>query len=84
MQKRSKKKRDVDFAKPVERPRMPFGVLLRMFLLGSVAIGASGYAIYRHYFVPRPSMLAPVPVTAPDPDPAGSELLPAPEVVPSP
>ena len=80
MQKRTKKKR-VDLAKPVERPRMPLGVLLRMFLLGSVAIGASGYAIYRHYFVPRPSMLAPVPVAPPEP--ASSEL-PAPEVVPVP
>jgi hypothetical protein len=80
VQKRNKKKRNLDFAKPVERPRMPLGVLLRMFLLGSVAIGASGYAIYRHYFVPRPSMLAPVPA----PDPAGTELVPVPEVVPVP
>ena len=77
VQKRSKKKRNIDLAKPVERPRMPFGVLLRMFLLGSVAIGASGYAIYRHYFVPRPSMLAPVPA----PDPATPELVPVPEVI---
>ena len=83
MQKRNKKKRGVDLAKPVERPRMPLGVLLRMFLLGSVAFGASGYAIYRHYFVPRPSMLAPVPVTGAAPEPASSEL-PAPELVPVP
>jgi hypothetical protein len=73
VQKRSKKKRYVDVAKPIERPRMPLGVLLRMFVLGSVAVGASGYAIYRHYFVPRPSMLAPAP--------SASEV-PAPEVVP--
>ena len=81
MQKRSKKKkRGLDLAKPVEQPRMPFGVLLRMFLLGSVAVVASGYAIYRHYFVPRPSMLAPAPVA----EPASSDLVPAPEIVPVP
>lgn len=79
MQKRRMKKR-LDLARPVERPRMPIGVLLRVFVLGSVAIGASGYALYRHYFVPRPSMIAP----APAPDPAGSDLMPAPEVIPLP
>ncbi|CAN5850751.1 hypothetical protein BH11MYX4_BH11MYX4_60600 [soil metagenome] len=81
MQKRSKKKkRGLDLAKPVERPRMPFGVLLRMFLLGSVAVVASGYAIYRHYFVPRPSMLAPAPAA----ESASSDFVPSPEIVPVP
>lgn len=61
---------------------MPFSVLLRIFLLGSVAVGASGYALYRHYGVPRPSMLAPVPT--PTPDPASSDLVPVPELVPVP
>lgn len=79
MQKRSKKKRSLDLAKPVERPRMPLGVLFRAFLLGSVAIVASSYALYRHYFVPRPSMLAP----APPPAPASSEM-PVPDLLPLP
>ncbi|MCA9590116.1 MAG: hypothetical protein KC657_32655 [Myxococcales bacterium] len=47
--------------KPPERPRIPLAVTLRMFAIGSVAIVAAIYAIYRHYWVPRPSMLAPVP-----------------------
>jgi len=79
VQKRRKKQR-LDLARPVERPRMPIGVLLRVFVLGSMAIGASGYALYRHYLVPRPSMIAP----APAPDPSASDLLPAPEVIPLP
>ena len=74
MQKRTKKRTHLDLTKPVERPRMPLGVMLRMFLLGSVSVIAASYALYRHYFVPRPSMLAP----------AAPELLPAPPIVPVP
>ncbi len=55
---------------------MPIGVVFRVFLIGSIAIGASGYAIYRHYYVPRPSMLMPVPA------PSASDLIPAPNLVP--
>ena len=62
---------------------MPFGVMLRVFLIGSIAVGASIYALYRHYYVPRPSMLVPVPPAAP-PDPAASDLVPVPELVPLP
>ncbi|MDB4938370.1 MAG: hypothetical protein JWP87_5342 [Labilithrix sp.] len=79
MQKR-KKKRSLDLTKPVERPKMPFGILLRMFVIGSLAVGASGYAIYRHYCVPRPSMLRP----APPPEPLPSGFVPVPELVPVP
>lgn len=83
--KKAKRRKNLDLTKPVERPRMPISVFARMFLLGSVAIFASGYAIYRHYWVARPSMLMPVPAeAAPAPDPAGSDLLPVPELVPVP
>lgn len=81
---RSKTKR-LDITKPVERPRMPFAILLRMFVVGSVAVIASGYGIYRHYYIPRPSMLMPVPsATTPAPEPSSSELIPVPELVPVP
>ena len=72
MAKRKAKK--IDLSKPIERPRMPFAVMMRMFLIGSVSVAAAGYAIYRHYYVARPSMLMPVP--------SASEL-PAPELLPA-
>lgn len=80
MFKSSKRKqlKKVDLSKPIEQPRIPFAILLRMFLVGSIAVSASAYAIYRHYYVPRPSMLRPV--TAPEP--SSSELVPAPELEP--
>lgn len=78
VKKRPKKRKNLDLTKPVERPRMPFGVLFRIFVIGSIAVGASGYALYRHYFVTRPSMLQPAP-----PAPPPTEL-PAPELVPAP
>lgn len=78
---RSKK---LDLTKPVERPRMPISVMVRMFLLGSVAIAASGYAIYRHYYVARPSMLVPAspPSDASWIDVDAGDLLLVPELVP--
>lgn len=86
MLKKSKKRKNLDLTKPVERPRMPVSVFARMFLLGSVAIFASGYAIYRHYWVARPSMLMRVSPAdaAPVLEPAGADLLPVPELVPVP
>ena len=72
MAKRKAKK--LDLSKPVEHPRMPFAVLARMFLIGSMSIAAAGYAIYRHYYVARPSMLMPVP---------SATELPAPELLPT-
>lgn len=47
-------------AKPA-RVRVPVAVLLRMFVLGGVAIVATIWAIWRHYTVPRMPMLEPVP-----------------------
>lgn len=44
-----------------ERPRIPVAMLIRMFLFGSIAIVACIWALWRHYTVPRPSMLQPVP-----------------------
>ena len=72
MAKRKVKK--IDLSKPVEHPRMPFAVLVRVFLIGAISIAAAGYAIYRHYYVARPSMLMPVP---------SSTELPAPELLPT-
>lgn len=46
------------------RPRIPFATLLRMFLLGSVAIVASVYAIWRYYTVPYQKMLVPKPTAS--------------------
>jgi hypothetical protein len=57
-----KKKRsilDPREAPRVERPKLPIGTMVRMFLLGSVAIVASIWAIWRHYTVPPSKMLVP-------------------------
>lgn len=78
MRRKQKKSKGLDLTKPVEHPRMPFGVLFRAFLVGSVAVVASSYAIYRHYYVARPSMLEPVPSAAPSSSP---DFLPVPEIV---
>lgn len=65
--------------KPVERPRMPLSVIFRVFVLGSVSIAASAYAIYRHYVFVPPPMLVPAEPAA---SPSSSDTLPAPELVP--
>lgn len=44
-----------------ERPRIPLPLLIRMFLIGSIAVVASVWALWRHYTVPRSPMLVPVP-----------------------
>jgi hypothetical protein len=86
VQKKSKRKtKRLDLAKPVEHPRIPFGILFRMFILGSIAVVASGYAIYRHYYVARPSMLMPRPsATATAEEPLLPGFVPVPELVPLP
>lgn len=86
MDTKSKKKKthNIALTKPVERPRMPLTLMLRMFLLGSVAVVASGYAVYRYYFVPRTPMMQPATPDAATPEPSSSEWLPAPELVPVP
>ncbi|MBN9160938.1 MAG: hypothetical protein J0I07_08240 [Myxococcales bacterium] len=52
-----------------QRIRYPVVVLVRMFLIGSVAVIGALWAVWRHYTVPRMPML--VPVTA---APAASEI----------
>jgi hypothetical protein len=54
---------------------MPPTLFVRIFVMGGVAIFACGYALYRHYFVPKPSMFEPVP---------NSDLIWAPDLVPVP
>jgi hypothetical protein len=44
-----------------ERPTIPLALLVRMFVVGSIAVGASVWAIWRHYTVPRMPMVVPVP-----------------------
>jgi hypothetical protein len=44
-----------------ERPVVPLYTAIRMFLIGSVAVAAAVYAIWRHYSVPLTPMLVPVP-----------------------
>ena len=78
-----RKKSSLDLTKPVERPRMPLMVLLRMFVIGAVGVAASGYAIYRHYYIPRPSMLEPVPPATPTAS-WSPDLVPVPDLVPLP
>jgi hypothetical protein len=48
----------------VRTPKVPVRVLFRMFVLGSVAVIASAWAIWRHYSVPRVPMLQPVPTAS--------------------
>jgi hypothetical protein len=88
VEKSSKRRKPgLDLTKPVERPRIPYGVLFRMFVLGSVAVCASLYAIYRHYGVPRPSMLMPRTIataTAEDLEPLPPGFVAVPDLVPLP
>lgn len=64
----------VDSPPKIETPK-PKDVLfvVRVILLALLAIGAAAFALHRHYFVPRPSMLkAPV-----------EREIPAPTLVPA-
>ena len=60
-----KKKRNfTEPREPAPRPQRvgyPVAVLFRMFVLGSVAVIGSLYALWRHYNVPRTPMLVPAP-----------------------
>ena len=40
---------------------MPFVVMFRAFVLGSISIAACVWAIWRHYTIPPAPMLVPVP-----------------------
>ena len=60
-----KKKRSViEARKPLPKParvRIPVALLIRMFVIGSVAVGASIWALWRHYTVTPMPMLVPTP-----------------------
>lgn len=72
------KKRNQGPAPRLKKPRIPVLLLVRMFLVGSVAVAAACWGIWRYYFVPRTPLLVPAPSTtelpAPDlePLPSGS------------
>ena len=44
-----------------ERVSYPVAVLIRMFLIGAVAVIASIWALWRHYTIPLAPMVVPVP-----------------------
>jgi len=70
------KKRKGHAPRPQPRPiRYPIAVLIRMFLLGSVAVIAAAWAIWRHYTIPPAPMLVPV---APAPPASEIEIEPPP------
>ena len=52
-----------------QRIRFPVAVLIRMFLIGSVAVIAAIWALWRTYTVPRMPMVVPV-----APAPSASEI----------
>lgn len=52
-----------------ERVRYPVTALLRMFLIGAVAVIASIWALWRHYTVPPAPMVVPV-----TPAPSATEI----------
>jgi hypothetical protein len=56
------------------RPQVPLGLLFRMFVIGTVAVIASAWAVYRYYFVPRAPLGGP---------PPSATEIPAPELDPS-
>ena len=57
----------------LERPAIPASALFRMFVLGSISVIACVWAIWRHFAVPRPPMLVPVPATSTVSSPGGGE-----------
>lgn len=57
--KKDKKKKVT--ARRAERPSIPLHMVIRMFLIGAVAVIGSIYALWRHYSVPRTPMLVPAP-----------------------
>ena len=75
----AKKKRKVP--PPPTNWKIPGTLVFRMFVLGSVAIGACCWGIYRYYFVPRMPMVVPAPAATEIPVPE-LEPLPAPSSSP--
>jgi hypothetical protein len=68
---RTKKTRTAPPGK-LERPTIPLGLAIRMFVVGAFAVAASAWAIQRHYARERPPLVSP----APPPD-----EIPAPELI---
>lgn len=64
-----KKKRGITAPRPLpprpQRIPTPIVPLFRMFVLGSVAVIACAWAIWRYYTAPPMPMLRPVPSTSP-------------------
>jgi hypothetical protein len=73
-----KKKRSVTEPRPLpprpQRLRIPPAVVIRTFVIGSVAVVACAWAIWRHYFTPRMPLVVPVPAAASAP--SGSYEIP--------
>lgn len=55
-----KKKRRGPPPRP-ETPRIPLAAAIRMFVIGTLAVFAAAWALFRHYSVPRMPMLVPAP-----------------------
>lgn len=74
---RKKTRKVTDGRRPRPRPQriqVPVVVLVRVFLLGSVAVIGALWALWRHCTMPRAPMV--VPVTAPAPTEIEIETLP--------
>jgi hypothetical protein len=74
-----KKKRSIIDERPPrpqpQRVRYPVAVLVRMFVIGSVAVIAACWALWRYYTVPHTPMVVPV---APAPSASEIEIEPPP------
>gem|GEM_PF-4754403 len=67
---RERKRRERETKRAEPSPALTPNVLFRVFVVGAVAVVASGYGIYRYYFVPRPPMVVPTPVPTEIPAPS--------------
>lgn len=66
--------------KPTKRPVSYFPLPVRMFLLASVAVIGSAYALVRHYTRPHVPMYVPVTADAGAGNDLDGSLVPAPEL----
>jgi hypothetical protein len=67
-----KKRKITDGHQPRPQPqriRYPLAVLIRTFFIGSIAVVAAVWALWRHYTVPHMPMVVPV-----NPAPSASEI----------
>ena len=68
----AKDKRKKQSPKKAEGWRIPGAMVFRMFIIGSVAIIACIWALWRHYYVPRTPLLVPIPSSSATEIPAPS------------